>query len=86
MNLTDVLGVKCDNLRKGMFSDERVVSLLGRDYFVNNSNLIIRDDYAYVRLGAGKAIWESGEGYEVVLSLDDNAQKLFVRESDLVFV
>ena len=84
MILEKVIGIRCENLRPGMFRDERVVSISGRDYFVDNSNLVIRDDFAYVKRVANIKIERYEEGYIVVANVDDEANSLFVKEGDLV--
>ena len=83
MNLTDVRGIRCTDIRKGLFSDERVVNINGRGYFVSCCNIGFdrQREIFYVK----PITIEQAEGrYLIRFNADDGCECLFVEESELV--
>jgi len=83
MNLTDVRGVRCTDIREGMFPDERVVDIKGIGYFVYCCNIGFdrNSEIFYVK----PITIEQAEGrYLVRINANDGCESIFVEESELV--
>ena len=73
MNLDDVIGIKCERIAKGWFSDERTVYIRGLPYIINCGNIIFdrQDEIHHVKIvkieecnGRLMAGINANEGYE----------------------